>query len=120
MRGSSPSARLGMTARSLRHLRHALSIEPDFADAFNARQHVIDGLAADPHQLCPDDAPDEITLKLVNFLRRGALQSLAKNRRHGAGKRSHFRTERHRSACAAVFLPVPLNPTCAPASLLHP
>src|SRR5437879_8503450 len=104
MRGSSASARLGMTARSLRHLRHALSIEPDFADAFNARQHVIDGLAADPHQLCPDDAPDEITLKIVNFLRRGALQSLAKNIRPGAGKMLNFRDESNTNECPVVSL----------------
>src|SRR5947208_13897133 len=109
MRGSSPSARLGMTACSLRHLRHALSIEPDFAAAFNARQHVIDGLAADPHQLCPDDAPDAITLKIVNFLRRGALQSLAKTRRHGAGKCRPSRTERHPTVRPAVFIHVQIN-----------
>src|SRR5205814_8351290 len=108
MRGSSPSARLGMTARSLRHLRHALSIEPDFADAFNARQHVIDGLAADPHQLCRDYAPDESTLKIVNFLRRGALESVAKNRCHVARKCLHFRPERHPTVRPAVFIYVQL------------
>src|SRR5205823_14704970 len=106
MRGSSPSARLGMTARSLRHLRHALSIEPDFADAFNARQHVIDGLAADPHQLCSDDVPDEITLMIVNFLRRRSLQSLAKNRRHGPSKYLHFPTNSHLDLHSTVLINV--------------
>ena len=38
-------ARLGMTARYLRHLRHALPIQPDLANTFDAREDVINRLA---------------------------------------------------------------------------
>ncbi len=52
----------------LRHLRHALPIQPDFANAFDAREDVINGLTAETHQFRADDAGDEITREIENLL----------------------------------------------------
>ena len=104
----------------LRNLRHALPVEPDFADAFDACEHVINGLTANAHQLRADDAPDEIAREIENFLRRRAFQSLAKNRCHGAGKRLHLRTERHANARSAVFVHVQIYADRVCAFLIFP
>src|SRR6202022_4807819 len=76
----------------LRHLglRHALAIEVHFADAFDAREHVINRLAANAHKLGADDARYEIARKIENFLRRAAFEALAKNRGHSARERFTF------------------------------
>ena len=86
-----------------------MSVQPDFADAFDAREDVIDRLAADSHQLRSDDAGYEIAREIENFLRCRAFESFAKNRRHGPGKRLHFRTECHANVCSAVFIHVQIN-----------
>src|SRR5205823_14994973 len=93
----------------LRHLRHALSVQPHLADAFDAGEYVIDSLAADAHQLRTDDSPDKIAWKIENFLRRRALKSFAKNRRHGASQCSHLRAERHANVRSAVFIDAQIN-----------
>src|SRR4030081_1451115 len=56
---------------TLRHLRlrHALSIQPNFTDAFDPREHVINRLAADAHQLRADNARHEIARNIQNLLR---------------------------------------------------
>ena len=89
--------------------RHALPIEPDFADTFDTCEDVIDRLAADSHQLRSDDAGYEIAREIVNFLRRRPLEPLAKNRRHGASKCLHFWTERHANVRPVVFIHVQIN-----------
>ena len=40
-----PSAKMAV----LRHLRHALAVQPNFADAFYPREDVIHSLAPDSH-----------------------------------------------------------------------
>jgi hypothetical protein len=109
-----------MTANRLRHLRHALPIEPNFADAFDACEHVVDRLTADSHQFRADDSPDEIARKIENFLRRRAFEAFAKNRRHGAGKRLHFRAERHANVRSTVFIDVQINAHRVCAFLVFP
>jgi hypothetical protein len=47
-----------------RHLRHALAIEINFADAFDARQNVIHRLTADAHQFRTYNASHEIARKI--------------------------------------------------------
>ena len=59
-----------MTARCLRHLRHALPVQPNFADAFDPSEDVIDCLAADAEEFRTHDACHEIVGKIENFLRR--------------------------------------------------
>ena len=93
----------------LRHLRHALPVQPDFADAFDAREDVIDRLAAEAHQFRADDARHEIARQIENLLRRRAIEPFAKNRRHRAGKRLHFRPERHANVRLAVFIHMQIN-----------
>jgi hypothetical protein len=112
----------GPTAETavLRHLLHALSVEPNFANAFDAREYVIDGLAANAHQLRPNDAGHEIAREIENFLRRRAFESLAKNRRHRAGKCLHFRTECHANVSPAVFIYVQINADRVRAFLVFP
>ena len=75
-----PKVRLPRQAKTLvflRHLRHALPVQPDFADAFYPRKDVIDRLAADPYQLRSDDASHKIAGKIENLLRSGAFESFA-------------------------------------------
>ena len=104
----------------LRHLSHALPVEPHLADAFDAREHVIDRLAADAHQLRSHDAGYEIAREIENFLRRRAFESFAKNRSHGTGECLHFRTERHANVCPAVFIDVQINAHRVCALLIFP
>ena len=114
-------SQLGVSSpASLRHLCHTLPVEPNFADAFDACEHIIDRLTADTHQLCANDAPDEITREIEDFLWCRAFESFAKNRCHGAGKRLHFRTERHANVCSAVFIHVQINADCVCAFLVFP
>ena len=56
-----------------RHMRHALSVHPNFADAFYPREDVIDGLAAQPHEFRADNARHKITRQIENLLRRRAV-----------------------------------------------
>ena len=98
-----------MTSVLLRHLRHALSIEPHFADTFDSREDVINRLASDTDQFRAHNARHEVAGQIENFLRRRALESFAKNRRHGAGKRLHFRAERHADVRLAIFIDVQVN-----------
>src|SRR5581483_8078357 len=49
---------------TLRHTRHALPIEPDLTDAFDAGENVIDSLTADSYQLCSDNSSNEIAWEI--------------------------------------------------------
>ena len=98
-----------MTSVLLRHLRHALSIEPHFADTFDSREDVINRLASDTDQFRAHNARHEIAGQIENFLRSRVLESFAKDRRHGAGKRLHFRAERHADVRPAIFIDVQVN-----------
>ena len=62
------SSWVGMTARGLRHLCHALAIQPHLADAFNAGQDVINRLAAEAHQFAAHNARHEIAREIENLL----------------------------------------------------
>src|SRR5438034_3281546 len=84
-------------------------MEVDLADAFDAREHVIDSLAANAHELCAYDARHKIARKIENLLRRRTVQTFAKNRCHGAGERLHLRTERHANMRLAVFIDMQIN-----------
>src|SRR5215213_9930945 len=72
-----------------RHL--ALPIKVYLTNTFHPRQDVIGRLAAHPHELRAHDAGDEVARQVEDFLRRGALETFAKNGSHGAGQRLHFR-----------------------------
>src|ERR1700745_2622444 len=111
-----PTARMAV----LRYLRHPLTIEIDFADAFYPREHVINSLAAEAHQFRADDARHEITREIENFLRRGAVEPLAKNRRHRASERLHFWTERHADMCLPILIHMQINAHCIGALLVFP
>lgn len=93
----------------LRHLRDALPIQINFADAFDAREHVIHGLAAEANEFRANDSRNKIARHIENLLRRGAIESLTENRGHGAGKRLHFWAKRHANVCSAVFIHVQVN-----------
>src|ERR1700716_3262768 len=96
---------------ALRHLglRHALAIEVHFADAFDARENVINRLAANAHKLGADDARYEIARKIENFLRRAAFEALAKNRGHCASERLHFGAKRHADVRLAIFIDMQID-----------
>src|ERR1044072_6585947 len=96
----------------LSQLCHALPIQPHFADAFDAREHVIDSLVADAYQLCPDDAGDEIAREIENCLWCRAVESFAKNRRYESGTRMHFQSECHASVCSPLFIHVQIDADC--------
>src|ERR1700730_2350799 len=85
-----PSSAGSRTSTPLRHLRHALPIEVNLADAFDPREDVINCLAADAHQFRAHDAGHEIARKLENFLWSRAFEAFAKERGHRTGKRLHF------------------------------
>src|SRR3954466_9894859 len=104
-----PSSAGSRTSTTLRHLRHALAVQPNFTDTFYPREDVIHSLAADPHQFRADNPRNEITRQIENLLRCGAVESFAKNGRHSASKRLHFRTERHANVCLASFIYVQIN-----------
>src|SRR6476660_6921284 len=95
-----PTARIAV----LRHLRHALAVEPNFADTFYPREDVIHSLAANSHQFRAHDARNEITRQIENLLGRRAVESLAKNRRHRTSERLQYRTESHANVCLALVL----------------
>jgi hypothetical protein len=59
-----PSSAGTRTSTPSRHLRHALAIEINFADAFDARQNVIHRLTADAHQFRAHNASHEIARKI--------------------------------------------------------
>ncbi len=98
-----------MTASALRHLRHALAVQPHLADAFDPREYVINCLAADAHEFRTNDASHEIAGKIENFLRSRAFESFAKNRGHRAGKRLHFRAKSHPNVRFAILIHVQIN-----------
>ncbi len=98
-----------MKRESLRHFCHALSIQPDFANAFDACEDVINRLAADAHELPAHDAPDEIAREIEDFLRSRALKPFAKNRGHRTRECLHFRAERHTDVRPTVFIDVQVN-----------
>src|SRR5262249_50313983 len=93
----------------LRHCCHALSVQPDFADAFDPRENVIHGLATEAHQFLADDAAYEIIGRIENLLWRRAVEALAKNGRHRASERLHFRAEGHANVGFAHFIDVQIN-----------
>jgi hypothetical protein len=64
---------------------HALAIEINFADAFDARQNVIHRLTADAHQFRTYNASHEIARKIQDLLRSRPFEAFAKNRGHRAG-----------------------------------
>ena len=101
-------------------MRHALPVQPNFADAFYPREDVIHSLAADSHQFRAHDARHEITRQIQNLLRRRAVEPLAKNGRHRASERLHFRTEGHANVCLALFIYVQINADCVGALLVFP
>ena len=82
----------------------ALPVEVNFADSFDPRQHVVGRLAAHPDQLGADNPGHKIARQIEDFLRRGAVESFAKDRGHGAGEGLHFRPERHAQMGAALVI----------------
>src|SRR5437899_8096631 len=76
---SSPGSR---TSTPLRHFCHALPIEVNFADAFDARQNVIHRLAADTDQFRTHNASHEVARKIENLLRSRGFEAFAQNRGH--------------------------------------
>ena len=118
--GSAGKMPAGPTAKMavLRHLRDALAVQPNFADAFYSREDVIHSLAADPHQFRADDARHEITRQIENLLRRRTVEPLAKNGRHCASERLHFRAEGHTNVGLALFIDVQINADCVGALLV--
>src|SRR5215469_18075002 len=95
-----------------RHLGHSLAIEPNLANTFYPREHIIYGLAADSHQFRPDDSRYKITRQIQNLLRRRAFEPLAENRSHRASERLHFPTESHANVRLALFIYVQINAYC--------
>ena len=59
-----PNSAGSRTSTPLRHLRHALAVQPDFADTFYPRQDVIHSLAAYAHEFRADNARHEITRQI--------------------------------------------------------
>jgi hypothetical protein len=94
----------------LRNFRHALAVEVYFADTFDAREHVINGLAPDAHQFGPYDACHKIARKIQNLLWRRALETFAKNRRHGTSECLHFGTKRHADVRFPVLIDMQIHP----------
>src|SRR5437773_2678032 len=94
---------------ALRHLSHALAIKPHLADTFDAREHVIDRLAADPDQFGAYNAGHKIARKIENLLWRRAVETFAKNCRHRTGERLHFRTKCHPDVRFAVLVYMQIN-----------
>ena len=111
---------LGMTARYLRHLRHALSIQPDLANTFDAREDVVNRLAANADQFRAHDPGHEIAWQIENFLWRRSFEAFAKNCGHRAGKRLHLRAERHADVRLAVFVDMQVNTHSIRALLIFP
>ncbi len=107
-----------LTSIYLRHLRHALPVYPNFADAFYPREDVIHSLAAEAHQFRAHDARHKITRQIQNLLGTRAVEPLAKNRCHRASERLHFRAERHANVCLALFVDVQINADCVGAFLV--
>ena len=103
-----------------RHVRHPLTIQVNFADAFYPREHVINGLAAKPHQFGADDPRHEITGQIENFLRRGPVEPLAKNCCHRASEGLHFGTKRHSDMRPAILVHVQINADGVGAFLVFP
>ena len=104
-----PSSAGSRTSKPLRHFCHALPIEVNFADTFDAREHVIHRLAADAHQFRTHDACHEIARQIENFLRSRPFEAFAKDRGHRAGKRLHFGAKRHAEVCLALFIDLQIN-----------
>jgi hypothetical protein len=102
------------------HLRHALPVQPDFANTLYPCEDIINSLAAESHQFSADDARNEVTRQIQNLLRRGAVEALAKNGRHRASQRLHFRSERHANLCLALVIHVQINADCVGAFLVLP
>src|SRR5437016_10852363 len=104
-----PDSQDGCVTGPLRHLRHPLAIQVNFADAFDARQHVINCLTANADQFGTNDARYEVAWKIEDLLWRAALQAFAKDRGHRAGERLHFGPERHADVRFAVFIDMQIN-----------
>lgn len=98
--------------------RHALSVQPNFADAFYPGEDVINSLAPEPHQFRANDAGYEITWQIQNLLRRRAVEALAKNRSHRASERLYLRAEGHANVAFALFIDVQVNANCVGAFLV--
>ncbi len=104
-----PSSAGSRTSKPLRHFCHALPIKVNFADTFDAREHVIHRLAADAHQFRTHDACHEIARQIENFLRSRPFEAFAKDRGHRAGKRLRFGAKRHAEVCLALFIDLQIN-----------
>src|SRR4051794_32192726 len=76
--------------RPLCHFRPALAIEVNFADSFDPREDVINGLAPHSHELASHDPRYEIARQLQNFLRRPAIETFAQDCCHRASERLHL------------------------------
>src|SRR5205085_6963854 len=85
-----PSSAGSRTSMLLRHLCHALAIQPHFADAFDARENVVDRLAADEDQLGANDSRYEMTRENMSLLLRLSLKSFVETSRLRASQRLHF------------------------------
>jgi hypothetical protein len=59
-----PGSAGSRTSPPSRYLRHALAIEPNLADALDARKNVIHRLAADAHQFRSNNAGHEIAWQI--------------------------------------------------------
>src|SRR5262245_59462350 len=103
-----------------RHVRHALTVQINFADVFNPCEHVIHSLAAESHQFRTDDARHKITRQIENLLWRRAVESFAENRCHRASERLHFWAEGHANVCLALFIDLQINTDCVGAFLVFP
>ena len=79
----------------LSHLRLALPVDVNFADAFDPREHVINRLAPHPDELASDDPGHEIARQIENLPRRPAVEPFAQDGGHRPGQGLHFRAERH-------------------------
>src|SRR5437879_13603144 len=70
------------TRESLRHLRHALPIQPHFANAFNASEDIVHGLTAETHQFGADDTGDASARENENLMCGRTWKACADNRGH--------------------------------------
>src|SRR6266700_4901673 len=78
-RSATPLAAQTASPCSLRDFGHSLPIQIHFADAFDAREHVVNRLAADAHQFRANNARHEIARQIEDLPRRGAFETFAKN-----------------------------------------
>lgn len=105
---------------NLRHRRHALAVQIDFADPLDPGQHVIGRLAPDPDQFRANDPSHEIAWQIENVLRGGPFKSLAQNCGHGPSEGLHLGPQRHAYMRFAVIIYVQINTDSVCAFLIFP